>query len=192
MFLHEEGYFSTLLNFINTMPLCKPLVSGPLSELSKKIRVQGQLSGSTVTIFSLPTVRKIAEGVATSGDQYFDLLSSEELLSNDSLVAMQQFGGEKSEMLPDDIGMGIQPGPNSPDDLGIVGFKTHLYECGQFIWIEGAIPGAMVEVIVGNLILGTAQAMEGFARMPINTISTKRQSPYEPISLPHYRPVFCL
>jgi glycerophosphoryl diester phosphodiesterase len=149
------------------MALCQPNIVGPLSELSMQVRVQGQLPGATVTVFSLlPSLHKVAQGNAISSDQRFPLISGVQLSSKDLLVAVQELGGDKSDMPSGDLGMGVQPKPLSGSDIGTVGFVTHLFACGDFIWIGGVIPGARVN-IASNHRLGSGTAVEGYARFQL-------------------------
>jgi glycerophosphoryl diester phosphodiesterase len=149
------------------MALCQPNVVGPLSELSTLIRVQGQLPGANVTVLSLlPAVHKVAQGIATSSDQRFSLLAGVQLSAQDLLVAVQELGGDKSDMPGGDLGIGVQPKPSSVNDIGTVGFVSHLYTCGQFLWIGGMIPGARVEITTNHLI-GSGVAVEGYARFQL-------------------------
>jgi len=149
------------------MSLCQPIILGPISELSSSIHVQGQLSGALIKVLSLPGLKKIAEGTAALGDQYVNLLPGVQLSANDLLVAVQEFGGEVSDLPVIDLAMGVQQGPQNANDIGVVGFETHLYECGEFVWINGVIPGANVKVLANGIIIGSGQALEGFARLAL-------------------------
>ena len=151
------------------MALCQPNVVGPLSELSVSIRVQGQLPGATVTVFSLkPNLHPVAKGVAIASDQRFPLLSGVQLNAGDLLVAQQELGGEKSILPSGDLGMGVQPKPHSPAEVGIPGLETHPYECGQYVWVSGAIPGAMVDLFANGALYGSGLADEGYARFGLS------------------------
>jgi glycerophosphoryl diester phosphodiesterase len=149
------------------MSLCQPNIVGPLSEISTSVRVQGQMAGATVTVVSLiPTLHQVAEGLATSGDQRFPLDSGVHLSAGDLLVAIQKFGGDRSALPTGNLGMGVQPKPKSSSEIGHVGFDTHPYTCGQFVWISGAVPGAVVEVVT-NHVFGSGTADEGYARFKL-------------------------
>ena len=144
------------------MPLMQPIVIGPLSELSGSVRVTGQLAGATVTVRSRQRV--VAKGIATSGDQRFTLLPSVTLRHTEALFAIQEVGGERSDAPTGDLAMAIAPAPVTNADLGVVSVATHLYACGRYVWIDGAIPGATVELAVGAQLLGSGSADEGIAR----------------------------
>jgi hypothetical protein len=147
----------------------KPTIVGPLSELSTSIRVQGQLPGATVTVVSTrPGFRVVAKGVATSSDERFPLGAGAVLSQADLLFAIQDLGGDKSPEPSGDLGMTVQRKPQSIADLGHVGFVTHLFECGQFVWMGGAIPGAKVELVAQALPLGSGTAEEDRARFALS------------------------
>lgn len=146
------------------MSLCAPTIVGPLSELNRTIRVQGQLTGATVTITSLgPNQRMVATGVAGSGDAFIDLIPTEMLSRDDLLVAVQELGGERSRAVRAEA-MGVQPAPQTAAEIGFVGYETHLYECGEALWVSGATPGARVETTFGGAVHGGGLAFDGSAR----------------------------
>ncbi len=160
------------------MPLTNPKIVGPVSELTTSIRVQSQLVGAEVSIFSSkPAQHLLAQGVATASDQRFTLAAGAHLSAHDLLFAMQSLGGESSVAPSGDLGMGVQPKPGSAGEIGGVGFKTHLFECGQYVWVTGAIPGAQVEVTAGGQVMGHGTCLEGDARFALNK------------GLPHATPV---
>jgi PLAT/LH2 domain len=152
------------------MALTNPKIVGPISELTTSIRVQGQIVGANVAIFtSTPTKSLVAKGTATSSDQRFPLLSGVQLSFKNHLFAMQDLGGDSSVAPSGDLQMGVQPKPQSAGDVGSVGFNTHLFECGRYVWITGAIPGAQVQVTQGVQVLGTGTCLEGDARFALTT-----------------------
>ena len=152
---------------ISIMALCTPLVLGPLSELSTAVRVQGQVAGAKLTVLSLPGLNKVAAATATSGDQYIPLIPGVQLAHTDLLVAMQELGGETSALPTDDQGMAVQQGPQTAADLGGVGLATHLFGCGQFVWVTNMIPGASATVAANGQVLGSGPGQEGFARLAL-------------------------
>lgn len=149
------------------MALVQPKIIGPLSELSSAIHVTGQLLGSTVTVFNLDK-KLLASGIATSGDQYFDLISGEVLSSKDKLVAVQEFGGEVSDF-EENMAMGIQPGPKNSGELGLLIINTPLFKCGRFISVSGLIPGISVEVFQNGSNIGTGVAQENEAVIKLDS-----------------------
>lgn len=74
------------------MPLLSPRVIGPLSECSGSVRVQGQLSGSTITIFADGVA--VGSGTASWPDQIFPLSAS--LTAAQQITATQAVGVEIS------------------------------------------------------------------------------------------------
>ncbi len=152
------------------MALTNPKIVGPISELTTSLRVQGQVVGAEVSIFtSAPAQSLVAKGKATSSDQRFSLLGGVQLSSKNLLFAMQDLGGDSSVTPSGDLQMGVQPKPQSAGDIGSVGYNTHLFECGRFMWITGAIPGAQVQVAAGPQLLGTGTCLEGDARFGLTT-----------------------
>ena len=146
------------------MSLCEPIVVGPVSVLTESLRVQGQLVGATVKVHALgANPRVVAQGTATSGDQRFPLTASMQLAVGDTLVAVQESGADTSAMPGGDLGVNVAPKPASAAQIGKVGLETHLWTCGQFVWVDGAIPGAQVEM-VGH---GGGVADEGIARFEL-------------------------
>ena len=157
------------------MALIQPSVVGPLSELSASIRVLGQLPGATVSVHS--SSRVVAKGVAGSADQRFPLLSGVTLKRNESLYAIQQVGAETSEVPTGNQGTVVGAGPMSVADIGLVHIATHLYACGRYVWIDGAIPGARVELLDGATVLGAGTADEGVARFALTSALASGSSP---------------
>jgi hypothetical protein len=142
------------------MSLCVPTIVGPLSELNRKIHVKGQLAGATVTVSALgPNPRLVAKGVTGSSDDVIAVLSTENLNRVDLLVAAQTLGIETSVTTTSQAqAMGVQPAPQTAAEIGFVGYETHLYECGESLWVSGATPGARVEVNFGGPVQGGGEA----------------------------------
>jgi hypothetical protein len=153
------------------MNLCAPTIVGPLSELSKSIRVQGQLAGSTVTISSIgPNPRTVAkESSLPSSDARIVLQPGVTLDQKDLLIAVQEFGGQTSSPTAAALATPIQPAPTSAGQIGHVGYETHLYECGEALFISGAIPGSAVQTSFAGAVHGSGIANEGIARFTLNS-----------------------
>jgi hypothetical protein len=149
------------------MALMQPVVVGPLSEFTTSIRVRGQLPGATVTVET--GARTVAKGVASSGDQRFPLESGVTLSHTESLFAVQHLGGDDSGAPSGDQAMPIAPAPTSSAQLGPVNVATHLYACGQHVWIDGAIPGADVTLLADGTAIGAGKADEGVARFVLTS-----------------------
>ena len=149
------------------MPLMTPVVVGPLSELSSSIRVKGQLVGSTVIVHS--AARKVAEGVAVSSDQRFPLIAGVTLSRHESLFAVQSIGSEQSYIPDPSQNMPIAPAPSMSADFGVVNVATHIYACGKFVFVDGALPGATITVLADGTPIGSGIADEGTARLSLTT-----------------------
>lgn len=149
------------------MALCQPTVVGPLSELSQSVRVQGQLPGAKVTVRAEgPHPRSVAHGVAVSSDERFALVAGQQLAAGDVIVAIQELGGEQSDPPSGNLGAAVHAAPTSVGQIGGVGLNTHLWQCGQYVFVSGAIPGARVRMVDPNPI-GDGIADEGIARFEL-------------------------
>ena len=76
------------------MSLLPPVVVGPISECSSSIRVQGQLVGATVNLFS--NGNNVGSGVATWADQVFPLKGGVTLTPGANISATQTSDGQTS------------------------------------------------------------------------------------------------
>jgi hypothetical protein len=147
------------------MALMRPVVVGPLSELTSSIRVQGQLPGATVSVEAAgPAPRTLAKGVASSGDQRFPLLGGVSLDRRDVVYAVQKLGGVQSDVPSGNLAMPVAAAPATGVDFGPVHLVTHPYACGKCVWIDGAVPGADVTLLANGIALGSGKADEGTAR----------------------------
>jgi hypothetical protein len=149
------------------MALMQPAVVGPLSELSASVRVRGQLPGATVTVES--ATRTLAKGVATSGDQRFPLEPGMVLSRAESIFARQHIGGDSSDIPSGNQAMPVAAAPASAAEFGNVNVATHLYACGRFVWVDGAVPGADVTMLANGAVIGTGKADEGVARFGLTS-----------------------
>ncbi len=149
------------------MALMQPVVVGPLSELSSSVLVRGQLPGATVTVET--GSRTVAKGIAKSGEQRFPLLGGTTLSRGEFLYAVQHLGGDQSDVPSGNQGMPVAPAPTSSADFGPVNVATHLYACGKFVWIDGAVPGADVTLLGDAIVLGISKADEGVARFGLTS-----------------------
>jgi hypothetical protein len=142
------------------MALLPPRVIGPLSECSGSVRVQGQLTGSKVTVFAdgVP----VASGTANWSDQTFTLTTG--LAPGQSVSATQTIGLDTSLPSPETVQV-----QNRPPVIGGVGFRSHLNQCGSCLWLEGLVPGAKVELRDGGTVLGSGESYDGNARLYLTT-----------------------
>src|SRR5687767_406030 len=142
------------------MALLPPRVIGPLSECSGSVRVQGQLTGSTVTIFADGAV--VATGVASWSDQTFSLSGA--LGPGQQVTATQTIGLDVSPASPEAVEVQAKP-----PVVGMVGFRSHLNQCGECVWLEGLVPGAKVELRDGGTVIGSGESYDGNARFHLTT-----------------------
>jgi PLAT/LH2 domain len=150
------------------MALMQPAVVEPVTELSSSVRVRGQLPGSTITVET--GLRIVAQGVATSGDQRFPLLAGVTLSRHETLYAIQHVGADHSDPPSGNQATPVGPGPATAADIGPVNIVTHPYQCGRYVYIDGVIPGANVELSTsGGVSLGSGIAYEGAAEFSLTT-----------------------
>lgn len=166
------------------MSLCSPTIVGPVSELSVSLRVKGAVPGATLTIVSVGAIqRDIATGTASGGDERIPLNTGIILRSDDVLLATQKLGNEGSTMPDKNSGLSVQAAPKTANDIGPVGYLSHLFECGEYLWITGAVPGATVEVSFGGSVKGNIVALEEGARLsltdglPLGAVTAKQVTP---------------
>jgi hypothetical protein len=143
------------------MALLPPAVVGPLSECSSRVRVQGQLIGATVDVYSNGV--HVATGTATWTDQVFPLLAGKTLAPGDNVTATQTVSGTTSPQSPSPVTV-----QKKPPTIGPVTSRTHIYVCGQCLWLDGMVPGARVEVTVGGALRGSGIADDGSARIGLS------------------------
>lgn len=140
------------------MPLVRPLVVGPVSTISRRIRVRGQLAGADVRVLSLgPSNRVLAAGMAGSADDRLELDPSEQLQADDVLYAIQELDGETSPtpMPGDPLGVQVQQAPGNASALTHVTYASILFVCGRQVRLRGGIPGATAIVDEGGSTLGS-------------------------------------
>lgn len=103
------------------MALLPPRHIGPLAECRRSVRVQSQLTGSTVTVFTDGAV--VGSGIATWSGQTFQL--------NGSPAPGQQVTA------PQSLGLDLRraPPPRRPSAIGGVGFRSHFNQCGTCVWL---------------------------------------------------------
>lgn len=142
------------------MPLLPPRVIGPLSECSTGVRVLGQLTNATVTVFA--DGAQVAQGVASWADQVFPLAAA--LSANQQVTATQTIGMETSIVSPESVEVQAKP-----PTIGPVGFLSHLNQCAECVWLEGLVPGAKVELRDGGAVLGSGESYDGNARFHLAT-----------------------
>ncbi|HEY2907530.1 MAG TPA: hypothetical protein VGJ29_16630 [Vicinamibacterales bacterium] len=143
------------------MALLPPAVVGPLSECSSRVRVQGQLIGATVDLFSNGS--NVGSGVASWTDQVFPLAPGKTLVPGAAVTATQTLSGSTSPPSPSPVLV-----QKKPPTIGPVTSKTHIYMCGQCLWLDGMVPGAHVTVTVGGVLRGSGIADDGSSRIGLS------------------------
>jgi hypothetical protein len=152
--------------------LTNPTIVGPLNELTSPygIRVQGQVVDAEVSVYDFPSNFLVARQTVTSSDQRIMLQPGVTLSPRMHLYAMQTLGGDSS-LAPTggDNFVGVHPEPRDASEIGSLVFRSRIFQCGRFLWVIGAIPGAMVEIEAGGVLLGSGPCLEGDARVSLTT-----------------------
>lgn len=149
------------------MTLCIPRVVGPLNEMMASVRVQGAVPGATIVVSAVgDNPRELGMGVAVGGDDRVQLV--QQLSVGDLVTAVQVGGGDSSPPAPAHLMVPVGPEPASVADLGFVGSRTHLYTCGQAVWVTGALPGATVEISWNGTVHGAGIADPDGARIQLD------------------------
>jgi hypothetical protein len=144
------------------MALLPPRVIGPLSECSTSVRVQGQVTGSTVKVFA--DGAQVAQGVASWATQEFALAGGTQLNPGAKVTTTQTVGVDTSIPSPESVEV-----QGRPPIVGMVGFASNLTACGECVALEGLVPGAKVEVRVqGGPTLGSGSSYDGSARLHLS------------------------
>jgi Domain of unknown function (DUF1929)/Kelch motif len=142
--------------------LLPPRIKAPVSECSAHIWVQSQFPGATVEVVDTTSGLVVATGPpAASADELFSVTGA--LIPHHKLAARQTLGTDTSELSTDTVEVQQRPNP-----VGPVSFVTPLVECAKCLWIEGAVPGAKVEVRDGGAVIGTAESYDGVARVHLS------------------------
>ncbi|MFT3945295.1 MAG: hypothetical protein QM705_15940 [Ancrocorticia sp.] len=91
------------------------------------------------------------------------------LLAGDQLVVTQtdQTGNTSFETHPE-LAVVVIQAPDTLGDIPPVDISGQLWECGRYAFIAGAIPGAIVEVLIGGIVRGAAPAPDGVARVTMS------------------------
>src|ERR1035437_1905580 len=139
--------------------LLPPRVVAPLSECSKNVRVQNQLTGATVEILANGVL--VGGGIATWSDQTFSLTTP--LHAGQHVTARQKLGPDTSASSTEFVEV-----QKKPAILGNVGFPSPIYMCGECLHLDGLVPGATVDVKVGGNPAGSGTADDGTARIHLS------------------------
>ncbi|MCC6175963.1 MAG: hypothetical protein IT305_11710 [Chloroflexi bacterium] len=169
------------------MPLTTPLIVGPLTEWSANILVEGCFPGATVLLRAIgPGPRDLAKQVVGGGSDRVALLPGETLQPGDNILVMQRLGADQSAWTPDRLAVPVGKAPAAHADLAPLAFRSRVWQCGERIWVQGAVPGAQVTVSGSSGILATGRATEsGDARLaltaslpgPGQTVTARQDAP---------------
>jgi hypothetical protein len=151
----------------------------------KRIRVQGALPGATVEVSAGGTPsRVVAKGSAAGGDDSIPLVSGVTLSGGERLSARQTLGSDASPPSPPPLEIKVAAAPGSVAELGFIGARSHMYQCGTAVWLTGAFPGAEARVAWGGAVHGSATAGPDGAR-----VSLDAPLPLGPVELSQVAPV---
>jgi hypothetical protein len=93
--------------------LAPPLVDGPVSPCVRKLHVNGQLPGSTVSIFA--DGHFLASGVVAAAADFVALPAGTSLTPRQRLTARQTLGGDTSDATPDALAAIVLAMPAAAD-----------------------------------------------------------------------------
>src|ERR1700722_3270553 len=145
--------------------LLPPKVVPPLSECSEYVRLRCLWPGASVQIFV--GGHAVGVGTASNFDEVFRL--TRKLTSGQVVQASQSYAGVGSDWTPD--APTVLRSPASSSEIGPVNLVSHLYQCGACLWLDGAFPGAKVNVTSGGVLRGSASSVDGNARLSLSGVT---------------------
>ena len=153
------------------MTLSSPVVSQPLSDWTQKLHVTGALPGAIVLVRATgPNPRDIATSPPVGGgSDWIDFLPGVSLEPGDQLQARQELGADASDWTPPASSYPVGQSERDPNKLMAVTLNTFPWECGQYVLVTGAEPGATIEVFLGGIPIGKAEAPLGWARFGLTS-----------------------
>ncbi len=147
------------------MPLSPPSIVSPLSACSDKVRLQGQFTNATVTIYASPNNiwEEVFSGQAPGPDEIFKL--NRRLRAGENVHATQSVPGNSagSSILEETV----EPQP-VPSELRVISPASHLHVCARGAAFGNGLPGAEVVVVSqsrGELGRADTDPMTGAARI---------------------------
>lgn len=161
--------------------LCTPVIGGVLSNLSTAVFVSNCVPGATVFIRSLTRPgASLVKAPAGSTDGYLPLAPGETLQAGDLLVASQDNNAGAASLETDPkLAVLVGPAPTNSSDIPPVDIAGRLWECGQHSFVGNASPGLTVEILRNGVVIGSAVAQDGVARVPL----TKRYVKWEMVKV---------
>lgn len=153
--------------------LCTPIIGDLLSNLSQKIFVSNCVPGATVFIHSLTRPGDVlVQAQIGAPDGFLDLWPGAGLLGGDRLVASEtDAAGNVSPETHPDLAVTVGHAPTSVADITPVDISGWLWQCGRHAYVGGAIPGAAVEVLRSGVVIGSAVAQDGTARLSFPSLN---------------------
>jgi hypothetical protein len=125
--------------------LAFPTIEEPVSPLVQSLRLHGLEIGASVQVVGTSPKSNVVLGTASSSSQSFALLRP--LVAGEQLFA-RQYDTMNDSGLPDaQSAITVMKLPTSAADLGPPGLVSHVYACGQCLWLDGVYPGASVQVL---------------------------------------------
>ena len=150
------------------MALCTPRIIGPLSAWTRQILIEGTLPGATVVVCEdAPGGPTIIKALAEGGRVRLDLLPGTTLNANARLFAMQSLDAEDSPWTDGNLATRVLALTKDYAGTTPLAIQTQILPCGQAVWVEGALPGALVVLRQGSSTLGEGVADEGVARLEL-------------------------
>jgi hypothetical protein len=143
--------------------LIPPRVVLPLSECSSHVRLQGLVPDTTVTVVA--DGHTVVQDRASQSDQTFQVAG--QLIAGQIVRAKQDFSTEGSDFTPD--GVTVLRGPANSSELSPVDLAGHLYACAGCLWLDGAFPGATVDVRVGTPDQQSVTSVDGNAYVSLSS-----------------------
>lgn len=126
------------------MTLTAPTIKYMISECSKSILTEGNLTGATVKVYQNNS-NLIGEGVANSSQLWISINDNVVLQQGDLITAIQTLGSNTSAHTPDPTE--VQAIPEEPPAPI---FRTKLFGCAKCLWLAGMVPGAKYSVLGQN------------------------------------------
>ncbi len=131
-----------------------PEIVGPISVCSQAVEVRGNIAGATIEI--LVNGSAVSSHPAPTANSAYSVGAS--LNAGDEVAARQKFDGETSSA---SLPIVVQAAPQQPSALTI---HTQPHHLGRAVLVTGAVPGAKVDVRIGNQTVGFAEAISGWAK----------------------------
>jgi hypothetical protein len=147
------------------MLLSPPEIVQPISVWTKQLLITGASAGAQVSVQTVKKKKVANIKKASGGWDWVDLLPGVTLQAGDQLQAMQAMGKDKSVL---SSAVPVNAAPTNINELVAVTMQTFLWECGEYVWVTGAEPGATIMVKLGASTLGSADAPLGWATFHLN------------------------